>query len=99
MFYPTRVPAERCLELGIFNRVVPDAMLAEQAFAMASELANGPSSVLGLIKDNLNDASNIDFLESLDREAERMIQSAATADHKEAVQAFVEKRPARFTGR
>ena len=99
MFYPTRVTAARCLELGIFNRVVPDAMLAEQAFAMASELASGPSLVLALIKDNLNDASNIDFRESLDREAVRMIQSAATADHKEAVQAFVEKRPARFTGR
>ena len=47
---------------------------------------------LGLIKDNLNWATGHDFLSSLDHEAENMVQSNRTADHREAVRAFIEKR-------
>jgi enoyl-CoA hydratase/carnithine racemase len=49
-----------------------------------------------MMKDNLDEALTADFLTSLDDEAERLIRAAGTDDHKEAVQAFVEKREPRF---
>jgi enoyl-CoA hydratase/carnithine racemase len=50
------------------------------------------------MKDNLDEALMNDFLTSLDHEAERMVRSAGTTDHKEAVKAFIEKRKAIFKG-
>jgi len=99
MYFADRVDAGRCLELGIFNRVVPDAQVCDVAFEMARVLAHGPAVALRLMKDNLDDALSEDFAHALDREAERMVRSSLTTDHKEAVRAFVEKRPAQFAGR
>ncbi len=92
MFFGEKIDAKRCEALGIVNRVVPDDKLREVAFAMAKQLAEGPSTALRFLKDNLDEALMNDFLTSLDHEAERMVRSAGTADHKEAVKAFVEKR-------
>jgi 2-(1,2-epoxy-1,2-dihydrophenyl)acetyl-CoA isomerase len=50
------------------------------------------------MKDNLDEAPTIEYPEALDREAERMIGCSTTADHKEAVRAFMEKRKPRFIG-
>jgi transcriptional antiterminator Rof (Rho-off) len=44
------------------------------------------------MKDNVNFACNYDLLESLDREAGNMIQTAGTEDHRRAVRAFIEGR-------
>lgn len=52
----------------------------------------------GFMKDNLDHALTSDFLSSLDQEADRMVRSAMTLDHKEAVRAFVEKRRPTFQG-
>ena len=98
MYFADRIDARRCLELGIFNRVVPDARVRDEAFETARALAHGPAVALRLMKDNLDDALSENFLYALDREAERMVRSSQTTDHKEAVRAFVEKRPARFSG-
>jgi len=78
--------------------VVPDEELRDAAFAWAKTLADGPAKALRFMKDNLDEALMNDFLTSLDHEAERMVRTAATADHKEAVKAFVEKRKAVFKG-
>ena len=53
---------------------------------------------LALIKDNLDDALDIDYPTALHREAERLVRASRTADHKEAVAAFVEKRKPKFVG-
>ena len=53
---------------------------------------------LGNMKDNLDDALVEPFLSALDGEAERLIASAQSRDHKEAVRAFIEKRDPKFTG-
>jgi enoyl-CoA hydratase/carnithine racemase len=55
-------------------------------------LANGPVSAYAAIKDNLDLALSADFLTSLDHEAEKMVVAAGTAEHTEAVRAFIEKR-------
>lgn len=88
--------AAELVPLGLVNRVVPDADLQSEAFALASRLANGPGAAYAAIKDNLDLALTADFLTSLDHEAENMVKAAGTAQHKEAVRAFVEKRPPNF---
>jgi enoyl-CoA hydratase/carnithine racemase len=98
MFLSERIDARRCETLGLVNRVVPDADLRESAFALAKSLAEGPSIALAFMKDNLDHAVTSDFLDSMDQEAERMVRAARTADHKEAVRAFIGKRKPAFSG-
>lgn len=98
MFLSERIDARRCEALGLVNRVVPDTELREAAFALAKSLAEGPSIALARIKDNLDHAVSSDFLDSMDQEAENMVRSARTTDHKEAVRAFIDKRKPTFVG-
>jgi enoyl-CoA hydratase/carnithine racemase len=98
MFTGEKVDADRCAQIGLVNRVVPDERLQEEAFAFARSLAEGPSLALHAMKDNLDDALTVDFDTARDREAERLIPLTTSADHKEAVQAFIEKRKAVFGG-
>jgi enoyl-CoA hydratase/carnithine racemase len=98
MFLSERIDARRAEALGLINRVVPDADLQAEAFTIARTLANGPSGAFAAIKDNLDRALSTDFLTSLDHEAENMVAAAGSAQHKEAVRAFIEKRPANFAG-
>jgi enoyl-CoA hydratase/carnithine racemase len=99
MFTSERVDAERCERIGLVNRVVPDDKLQEEAFALAKSLADGPRVALRNMKDNLDEALHIDYPTALDREAERLVRSSRTEDHREAVRAFVEKRKPVFAGR
>ena len=62
-------------------------------------MAEGPGIALRYMKDNLDEALDVDFLTALDREAERMVLTGQTEDHLEAVQAFREKRSPVFAGR
>ncbi len=98
MYTADRVDAERCERIGLFNRVVPDAALQEEAFKLAASLAAGPQIALRNMKDNLDDALTQDYLTSLDGEAPRLVQTSRTNDHQEAVNAFIEKRKPVFTG-
>lgn len=96
MFTAARVDAETCERYGLVNRVFDDDALMAETMAFARRLAAGPRAALAGIKDNLDRASNSDFLSALDGEAEVLVRAARTADHREAVRAFVEKRPPRF---
>ncbi|SFI32852.1 enoyl-CoA hydratase [Bradyrhizobium sp. Gha] len=99
LFLSERIDARRCETLGLVNRVVPDSELRKAAFALATSLAEGPSIALAHIKDNLDHAVHSDFLDSMDQEAANMVRSSRTADHKQAVRAFIEKRKPVFAGR
>jgi enoyl-CoA hydratase/carnithine racemase len=99
MFTSERVEAERGERIGLINRVVDDALLHEEAFELARSLAQGARVALSSMKDNLDDALHIDYPTALHREAERLVRCSRTADHKEAVAAFVEKRKPVFRGR
>src|SRR5881227_2129859 len=98
MFTTEKVDAARCEAIGIVNRVVPDASLQEEAFGLAKSIAAGPTIALRYMKDNLDEALLFDFATARDHEAERLIRTTMTADHREAVQAFIEKRKAVFRG-
>src|SRR5690242_10935683 len=98
MFTAERVTSARCEAIGLFNRVVPDEKLQEEAFALAKSIAEGPTMALRYMKDNLDEALVFDFATARDHEAERLIRLTTTADHKEAVQAFIDKRKPVFKG-
>ena len=94
-----RVRAERALELGLVNHVFPADALQEETLRLARHIAAGPPIALGYMKENLNRALHTDVWTAFDMEADRMWRTGMTTDHKEAVQAFVEKRPPEFRGR
>ena len=99
MFTAEKVDARRAEAIGLVNRVVPDAKLQEEAFAMAKAMAAGPSIALRYMKDNLDEALAFDFSTARDHEAERLVRTTMTADHREAVQAFIDKRKPVFSGK
>ena len=96
MFTARRVTAEECCRIGLVNCVTKDLELRTKSFDLARSLANGPGIALAYMKDNLEDALTEPFLAALDNEAERLITTAQTADHREAVQAFIQKKQPRF---
>ncbi len=98
MFTAEKVDAARCEQIGLVNRVVPDDKLQAEAFALARSMAEGPTLALRYMKDNLDEALLFDFSTARDHEAERLVRLTTTADHKEAVQAFIEKRKPVFKG-
>jgi 2-(1,2-epoxy-1,2-dihydrophenyl)acetyl-CoA isomerase len=99
--YYTAAPldAAQALALGVVNRVVPDADLAETTMEFARKLARGPRIALGLMKQNFNAAESGTLAELLDLEARSQIETGRTDDHREAARAFVEKRAPAFAGR
>jgi enoyl-CoA hydratase/carnithine racemase len=99
MFTSEKVDASRCEVIGLVNRVAPDEHLQEDAFALARAMADGPMLALRAMKDNLDDALELDFASARDREAERLVRLTTTSDHREAVQAFIDKRKAVFAGK
>jgi enoyl-CoA hydratase/carnithine racemase len=98
MFTADKVDAARCVAIGLFNRVVPDDKLQSEAFAVAKSIASGPTLALRAMKDNLDEALSCDFDTARDHEAERLVRLQTTTDHREAVQAFIDKRKPVFTG-
>lgn len=98
-FLSDRVSADEALTLGLTNWVVPADQLMDKAMEIANRLANGPTVAYRYMKENLNRAMSGELNDCLDLEATHHIHTGATADHKEAAQAFVEKREPKFIGR
>ncbi len=92
----TAAEAER---VGLVNKVVPAAELESATMAIAEQLAKAPTKSIGLIKRALNKALSSDLDSLLDYEAYLQEIASLTEDHREGVQAFLEKRPAQFKGR
>jgi len=97
-FTADRVDAQRCLDLGIVNRVVPDAALMDETLTLARRLAAGPSVAYRYMKANLDRGAREDLDTCLAYEAEATVATAQTTDHAEAVRGFVEKRKPNFRG-
>lgn len=85
-------------QVGLANLVVPGDRLEAETMKMATALAQGPTAAIGYIKRTLNRCGAADLDEILAYEAVMQQAASETADHAEGVKAFLEKRPAKFTG-
>ena len=92
------VDAREARELGMVNRVVPDARLEEETLALAARLARGPRVAYRYMKRNFNAAESGTLKDLLDLEAWHHTRCGLTEDHREAAKAFVEKRDPVFRG-
>ncbi len=92
-----RVSAAKALEWGLINRLVPDGELLAEAGKIALELAHGPKS-LSLIRKLMWESLDAEFPAQLASEAKTQTIAGKTDDFVEGVQAFLQKRPARFAG-
>jgi 2-(1,2-epoxy-1,2-dihydrophenyl)acetyl-CoA isomerase len=98
LFYLSpRVDAAEALKLGLLTAIHPAAELEKAAYAIARELAAGPSAAFGYMKDNFTRATTHGLADYLDIEAIHQIRCRESDDHREAAAAFVEKRPPRFS--
>ena len=93
LFYRSaRVNAAEAERLGIFNCVFPQHSFRQDMMTYASQIANGPTNALSRMKINLNASLDQSLSESLALEAKHLIDSAGTAESKEAISAFMQKR-------
>src|SRR5919108_1589904 len=99
MFTGDIIDAREAERIGLINRVVPHAEPTPQTRELAQRLARGPTRAIGLCKRTLNVGITADLAAVLDAEAEGQGLASQTEDHWEGVQAFLEKRPARFLGK
>jgi enoyl-CoA hydratase/carnithine racemase len=90
------ITADEAFRIGLYNRVVPDGEVAAAARAFAEKLAQGPSFAHEITKDALNREAHMDLAAALEAEAQIQASLMMHADFREAYEAFVAKRPARF---
>ena len=93
------IPAEEADRIGLVNRVFPHETFVAEVRRIAERIASGPLVSYRYMKENVNLSLTADFRTVLDREAVTHLRCGQTADHREGVTAFVEKRAPRFQGR
>jgi 2-(1,2-epoxy-1,2-dihydrophenyl)acetyl-CoA isomerase len=91
--------ATEALRAGLVHEVVPGAQLASHVAALAARLASGPTRAFAALKKAMWASASMSLDEVLALEGELQAALATTADHRNAVDAFLQKRAPRFEGR
>jgi 2-(1,2-epoxy-1,2-dihydrophenyl)acetyl-CoA isomerase len=90
--------AQEALQWGLVTRVVPDNELIEKARAIAVQLAAGPTRAYGISKRLLHSGWTETLETQMENESQAIANSARTADAREGITAFLEKRPPKYKG-
>lgn len=91
--------AKEACELGLVNRVVPVEVLMDEAHALAAEIAKKSPLAVRLAKEAVLKTYEMTLNEGLQFERKSFYMLFDSKDQKEGMKAFLEKRPANFTGR
>ncbi|HTE37044.1 MAG TPA: enoyl-CoA hydratase-related protein, partial [Reyranella sp.] len=94
-----RFTAQEAKDNSILNWIVPKDKLEAETEKMARKLADGPTFALGIAKKLIRSSLDNSWDEHSHREAEGLAACAATEDHFEGLNAFLEKRKATFKGK
>ena len=98
MLFNQPLTADKAMEWGIVREVFDDAGLRAGALALASKLAAGPTRALVATRQLLEESEHAAYADQFRREIEVQSRIRLSADALEGSAAFVEKRPARFSG-
>ena len=90
------ISADQALAWGLVNHVVPAESLMAETTSLAQRLASGPRTAYALTKRAFNKAVLSNLESVLDYEGHLQEIAGHSADHKEGVAAFIEKRPPKF---
>ncbi|WP_344690525.1 enoyl-CoA hydratase-related protein [Blastococcus jejuensis] len=99
LLLPEPFVAETAEQWGLVHRVVPAEDVLSEATALAQRLASGPTAAYRAVKTVLASAATDSLEDTLALEARLQTRLGQTADHLEAVEAFLAKRAPEFTGR
>ena len=94
-----RIDGNEAYRLGLASKVYPDDQVLEKSVELASRLAQGPTRSHSLIKYLVHQSMELSLKESIELAHVAQEHARSTEDHKEAVQAFLEKRRPAFKGR
>ena len=99
IFTGRTLSAKECLELGLVNKVVPDASLVDEARALAEEIAANAPLAVRASKRMMRNGLNEDFEDHVERVLLQLAPLFRTKDFREGMASFLEKRPPSFEGR
>lgn len=94
-----KIPADHALTLGLATKVFSSDNFDNEVNQFAERIAALPTKAIGLIKRTIKAAGELEFTEYLEHEAQGQRIAGLTIDHREGVQAFMEKRKPTFIGK
>lgn len=98
MLLGEKLGAEKALQWGLINRVVPDDALDDAALTLATALAQGPTKTYGLIRGLSWTAADHDLETALGAERAAQREAGRSKDAMEGIMSFAQKRAPNFTG-
>ena len=99
MMLSNKITASEAVDMGLIYQSVADDALEHTVHQLATKLAKMPTKALGMTKQLINAGLSNTLDQQLDMEGSFQVEASETADYKEGVAAFLEKRPPVFTGK